>query len=125
MEHGTGHAFGKAAYPNGGEGKRDLVDLFLAPNAYTASLIRLVRPTRCEVIGTPKMDEWAYGKDVSILLSRPTTTPPVIAIAFHWGDKHAKPPESGSAWEHYKDTLPKLNESYRLIGHGHPLAADV
>ena len=29
MEHGTGHAFGTAPYPNGTKGKRDLVDLFL------------------------------------------------------------------------------------------------
>ena len=50
MEHGTGHAFGKAPYPNGGKGKRDLVDLFLAPNEYTARLIRSVRSTPVEVI---------------------------------------------------------------------------
>lgn len=125
MEHGTGHAFGKAAYPNGRKGSRDLVDLFLAPNAYTASLIRMARPTRCEVIGTPKMDPWAYGHDPSILLTRPKNDPPVIAIAFHWGNKDAMPPESGSAWEHYKDLLPALRDRYRLIGHGHPLAAEV
>lgn len=126
MEHGTGHAFDKPAYPNGRGGKRDLVSLFLAPNAYTASLIRMTRPTRCEVIGTPKMDPWVQGVDPSILLSRPKNNPPVIAIAFHWGDRHAKPPESGSAWEHYKDILPALQRnSYHLIGHGHPLATDV
>jgi hypothetical protein len=125
MEHGTGHAFGTAAYPNGPGGKRDLVSLFLAPNAYTASLIRMTRPTRCEVIGTPKMDPWCQGVDNSILLSTPRSDPPVIAIAFHWGDRHAKPPESGSAWDHYKEILPALKERYRLIGHGHPLAADV
>lgn len=124
MEHGTGHAFGKAAYPNGRRGSRDLVSLFLAPNAYTASLIRMTRSTRCEVIGTPKMDPWVYGQDPSILLAQPKNDPPVIAIAFHWGDKQSSPPESGSAWEHYKELLPALRDRYRLIGHGHPLAAD-
>jgi hypothetical protein len=125
MEHGTGHAFGKSPYPNGRKGKRDLVDLFLAPNAYTAGLISLVRSTPVKVIGTPKMDEWVAGQDPSSLLSAPRNTPPVIAIAFHWGDKHAQPPESGSAWEHYKHILPALRERYTLIGHGHPLAMDV
>src|SRR5688572_28276948 len=33
MEHGTDHAFGTAAYPNG-KGKRDYASLFLAPNEY-------------------------------------------------------------------------------------------
>lgn len=124
MEHGTGHAFGTAAYPDGRKGKRDLVDLFLAPNAYTASLIRMARAARCEVIGTPKMDRWTWGMDPSSLLEKPRQNPPLIAIAFHWGDRHAKPPESGSAWEHYREILPALQERYHLIGHGHPLAAE-
>lgn len=124
MEHGTGHAFGKAAYPNG-KGRRDLVNLFLMPNEYTARLSRSVRATRCEVIGTPKMDEWARGQDLSILIQEPKHNPPVIAIAFHWGNKHAKPPESGSAFEHYKDILSRLAKSYNIIGHGHPLAAHI
>ena len=120
MEHGTGHAFGTAAYPNG-KGKRDYVSIFLAPNEYTKKLILSVRPNvPCEVIGTPKMDsqfplQWKTAEHLS--------PSPVIAIAFHWGDKHSRPPESGSAWEHYKELLPLLNKRYRIIGHGHPLAA--
>ncbi len=119
MEHGTGHAFGGAAYPNG-KGRRDLVNLFLMPNEYTARLSRAVRPTRCEVIGTPKMDEWIHD-----ILKEPKNNPQIIAIAFHWGTKGSKPPESGSAFEHYKDVLPQLAKRYRIIGHGHPLAANV
>lgn len=119
MEHGTGHAFGGAAYPNG-KGRRDLVSLFLMPNEYTARLSRSVRQTRCEVIGTPKMDEW-----VSDILPEPKHNPPVIAIAFHWGSRKNKPPESGSAFEHYKDILPQLAKRYKILGHGHPLAAHV
>ncbi len=117
MEHGTGHAFGGAAYPNG-KGRRDLVDLFLMPNEYTARLSRSVRATRCEVIGTPKMDEWMHE-----IVQEPKNNPPVIAIAFHWGTKNSKPPESGSTFEHYKDILPQLAKQYKVIGHGHPLAA--
>lgn len=130
MEHGTGHSFGGAPYPGGRKGRRDQVSLFLAPNAYTASLIRLARPTRVDVIGTPKMDDllsksWRYGSDTWVLMPRPRNDPPVVAIAFHWGDRRSQPPESGSAWEHYKDVLPQLRDRYRLIGHGHPLAVDV
>jgi hypothetical protein len=117
MEHGTGHAFGTAPYPNGTKGKRDLVDLFLAPNEYTARLIRSVRATRVEVIGTPKLDP--AGQRADRPASRPT-----IAIAFHWGDRSSNPPEAGSAYEHYKAVLPDLARRYRLFGHGHPLARE-
>lgn len=117
MEHGTGHTFGTAAYPNG-KGKRDMVDLFLYPNEYTARKALQVRSTRYEVIGTPKMDEW---------IPQPThrkPADPVIAIAFHWGERNATPPESGTAWEHYEGCLADLARYYRVIGHGHPLAAE-
>jgi CDP-glycerol glycerophosphotransferase (TagB/SpsB family) len=46
----------------------------------------------------------------------------VIAIAFHWGERQAHPPESGTAWEHYREILPDLAKRYQVIGHGHPLA---
>lgn len=121
IEHGTGHGFGTAAYPNATKGRRDLVDLALMPNEYTARLSRAVRSTRCEVIGTPKMDEWLYGQDPSIFYKGPRSNPPVIAIAFHWGDRHANPPESGSAFEHYQGILAELAKRYKVIGHGHPL----
>lgn len=123
MEHGTGHAFGTAAYPNG-KGKRDYVSLFLTPNEYTKKLIQSVRDTPVEVIGTPKMDiyqnEFETTQRTISLIGSPSR--PVLAIAFHWGDKHSVPPESGSAFEHYKDILPKLNDRYTLISHGHPIA---
>jgi hypothetical protein len=120
MEHGTGHAFRRAPYPNG-KGERDHVDLFLMPNEYTARLSRSVRPTPCEVIGTPKMDAFAP----SHFPAPAPTKDPVIAIAFHWGERTARPPESGSAWEHYRDALPGLARRFQVIGHGHPLAAHV
>jgi len=125
MEHGTGHAFGKSPYPNGRKGKRDLVDLFLAPNEYTARLIRSVRSTPVEVIGTPKLDSFAeYGPgEFHVQIARPKQL--VIAIAFHWGDRRSNPPESGAAWEHYREILPALKDAFRVIGHGHPLAVDV
>jgi hypothetical protein len=126
MEHGTGHAFGTAAYPNG-VGKRDYASLFLAPNEYTRKLIQSVRNTRVEVIGTPKMDIYEGVFDITQRMIQliGTPSPPVIAIAFHWGDRHSVPPESGSAWEYYKDILPELNKRYKIIAHGHPLAQHI
>jgi hypothetical protein len=118
IEHGTGHGFGTDAYPNAEKGKRDQVHLALMPNDYTAAKARAVRPTRVEVIGTPKMDEWAPFE----LQEFPETDEPVLAIAFHWGDRRSRPPESGSAFEHYQDILPELARRYHVIGHGHPLA---
>jgi hypothetical protein len=120
MEHGTGHAFGRSPYPNG-RGKRDLVDLFLMPNEYTAGLSRSVRSTPCEVIGTPKMDAFAPDR----FPARKSPGDPVIAIAFHWGERNANPPESGTAWEHYRDFLPQLAKRYKVLGHGHPLSAHI
>jgi CDP-glycerol glycerophosphotransferase (TagB/SpsB family) len=73
------------------------------------------------VIGTPKMDEW-------VAEQFPAPAPsgiPVLAIAFHWGERGARPPESGSAWEHYREILPELARRYQVIGHGHPLSAHV
>lgn len=120
MEHGTGHAFGKSPYPDG-KGKRDLVSLFLMPNEYTARKARAVRPTPCQVIGTPKMDAF---KPAHFPAPAPAGVP-VLAIAFHWGQRNANPPESGSAWEHYKGILPALSKRYHVIGHGHPLSARI
>lgn len=118
MEHGTGHTFGTAGYPDG-KGKRDLVSLSLMPNEYTARKARAVRDTRCEIIGTPKTDDFLpWGKPV---LSKE----PVIGIGWHWGDKNSDPPESGSAFEHYRLCLPELAGRYNVIGTGHPLSRHI
>lgn len=114
MEHGTGHGFKTAAYPDG-PGERDVVSLFLPPNQYTADRIRSVRNTPCEVIGTPKLD-WVS----NTFFSR--SSPPVVCISFHHGSKTRRPPEAGSAFEHYKDIIPELKKRYNLIAHGHPLS---
>lgn len=126
MEHGITEGFGTSAYPSAKNGRREAVSLFLVPNERVAQAIRTNRQTRCEVIGTPKMDKWTLGQDLMKLYSRPTNTKsPVIAISFHWGNQYVKPPESGSAYEYYREMLPELAKRYQLIGHGHPLGAEV
>lgn len=129
MEHGVTQGFETAAYPNARIGNRLRVDLALLPNEYVARRFRAVRETPCEVIGTPKMDPWFYApffefpdqytQSVSLLHRRK----PVIAIAFHWGDRNSDPAESGSAFEHYRAILPALAARYKVIGHAHPLAS--
>lgn len=123
MEHGTGHTFHTSPYPDG-KGKRDWVDLFLPPNEYTARKIRSVRNTRCEVIGTPKMDKVFRELNPLNMLKLSYPSPPTIAIGFHWGNKGNTPPESGSAFDHYKDIIPELSERFNLLAYGHPLAED-
>jgi hypothetical protein len=124
MEHGTGHTFGTSAYPNG-PGKRDYVSLFLAPNEYTAEKISAVRSTPVEIIGTPKLDRIVDTLNPDRLLRLEHKQPAVIAIGFHHGSKNVRPPERGSAWEHYKDVLPQLASHYDLIAYGHPLAREI
>jgi len=116
MEHGTGHGFGTSAYPNG-PGERDCVSLFLPPNQYTADKIHTVRSTPCEVIGTPKLD-WVVDQDLTQYRLHPRT----VCISFHHGGKNRKPPEAGSAFEHYKDIIPELKKQFNLVAHGHPLS---
>jgi hypothetical protein len=121
MEHGTGHSFGTAAYPNG-PGKRDWVSMFLPPNQYTLHKIKAVRNTRCEVIGTPKLDRVVRELNPYGYIQNHHELNPIIAVGFHWGSKNNRPPESGTAFDHYKDILPELSNQYRLLGYGHPLA---
>jgi len=124
VEHGVTQGFGGAAYPNAEIGNRARVDLALLPNEYVADRFRAARSgsTPCEVIGTPKMDPFL---PFLFPVTRPVNLDaPVIAIAFHWGNKRSQPPESGSAFEHYRATIPQLAKRYHLIGHSHPLASD-
>jgi len=126
MEHGTGHTFGKPPHPNG-IGKRDWVELFLSPNQYTVEKIKSVRPwADCDIIGTPKLD--AIYKELNpngLEIKFAYNNPPTIAIGFHWGHQHTRPPENGSAFEHYKDYIPTLAKEYKLLGYGHPIYRDI
>ncbi len=133
IEHGVTQGFEGAAYPNARIGNRARVDLALLPNEYVAGRFRAARnlPASCEVIGTPKMDRW-YSSPFFELDPHEYTQfykfspehSPVLALAFHWGDRQSQPPESGSAFEHYRAVIPRLAARYHMIGHSHPLASD-
>ncbi len=124
MEHGTGHTFHSSAYPDG-PGKRDWADLFLAPNEYTKKKIKVARSTRCEVIGTPKTDWIIEAINPRKELKKSFDIPATVAIGFHWGSRSNNPPESGSAFDHYKNIIPDLKREFNLLGYGHPLASKV
>lgn len=112
MEHGVGITFGTAGYADG-KGRRDKVELYLFPNAYLAAKHRALYGIPYQVIGTPKLD-WVTSHHF-------TGDAQTVCIAFHWGNKNTVPPESGSAFEHYRDVIPSLATRFHLIGHGHPM----
>jgi hypothetical protein len=124
VEHGVTQGFGGAAYPNAKIGNRARVDLALLPNEYVAGRFRAARSGSIlyEVIGTPKMDPFL---PFLFPVTRPVNLElPVIALAFHWGNRRSQPAESGSAFEHYRSIIPDLSARYKVIGHSHPLAPD-
>jgi hypothetical protein len=110
LEHGIGQPYGDVAGYPGGKG-RELVSLFLSPNATAAALDRARHPhARVVEVGDPALD------DVPQLAA---AGEPVVAVSFHW-DAYAVP-EMRSAYLHHRLALPALVERYHVIGHGHPL----
>lgn len=113
MEHGVGVTFGTAGYADG-RGRRDKAALYLFPNEYLAEKHAANYDIPYKIIGTPKLDwiHWSGTKPID----------QTVCIAFHWGDRNTNPPESGSAFEYYRDVIPDLARRFKLIGHGHPMA---
>lgn len=121
MEHGIGLTFGKAAYADG-LGQRHKFSMMPVQSDY---VLRKVHPEIAHkphpVVGMPKMDPWAREFD------KPHEMPinPTIVIAFHHGDKHSRPGEIGSAWEHYIGMLPYLSKRYKIMVHFHPASGPI
>jgi Putative glycosyl/glycerophosphate transferases involved in teichoic acid biosynthesis TagF/TagB/EpsJ/RodC len=113
MEHGVGVTFGTAGYADG-RGRRDKASLYLFPNEYLAAKHAANYDIPYQVIGTPKLD-WLHWSGTRALDK-------TVCIGFHWGDRNTNPPESGSAFEYYKDIIPQLAGRFKIIGHGHPMA---
>lgn len=110
IEHGAGQSYGTGHGSYAGGRDCEDVSLFLMPNQYSADLWSKAYPAaRVEIVGCPKLDT---------LPRKDPTEPLTVAIGFHW-DCHLVP-ETVSAFGTFREALPKLRDSYNLIGHGHP-----
>lgn len=114
MQHGAGQSYGNdhPHYP-GGRGN-EAVGLFLVPNEHAAERWRARYPhARVEVVGCPRLDA----------LPAREPGPPTVAVTFHWDAWVA--PETRSAFAWFREALPGLARSFRVIGHGHPRRSDL
>ena len=127
MEHGVGIVYpGNGSYAGNG-GFRRYASLTLAPNEIVREKTAKALPDMLQVvIGTPKLDKWAD----SYMENKVIPSNPTVAISFHWDGK-AVAPEAGTAFEHFKEVLPRLcstleeSRRVRLIAHSHPRAAGI
>jgi hypothetical protein len=116
LEHGAGQTYatngaGDINQP-GGPG-RDNISLRLCTTKRVADIESRIYPhSRSVVVGAPKLD-------ALIEFENPRSTPPVVAISFHWDNSIA--PEAMSAFPHYSQVLPQLTDvPYTVLGHSHP-----
>lgn len=134
LEHGCGQSYlGEGGIPdlnpaNPGGNDREGISLYLNPNARVAELnTRQYTYATSIVIGSPWLDHLQSVAKVAknVAPKNPKITPrtnPAIAIAFHWPNPQTI--ESSSAFNHFRPGLPKLAESFTVLGHGHPRAWD-
>ena len=114
IEHGAGQSYVGPLLNGSYAGGRDCEDvsLFLVPNQYSADLWMKAYPkAQVEIVGCPKLDT---------LPVKDRTEPLTVAVSFHWDGYLV--PETVSAFNHYRATLPALAGAYNVIGHGHPRA---
>ena len=120
IEHGVGLTFGKAGYANG-LGQRAKIAIMPVQSKFIQDRVHPdLRGIPHPIVGVPKLDKWAG----ELAKPHPMPKSPVIAIAFHHGDKNSRPGVIGSAWEHYSGILPELANKYKLILHAHPTAGE-
>jgi hypothetical protein len=113
MEHGIGHKYADHGSYVGGAGK-DRVVLYLATNKVTkAHHLDAYPDVPVHIIGTPKLDT----------VEPREATGRTVCISFHWDCRVT--PESRSAFNHYKNYLPRLGSTgrFELVAHSHPRPA--
>jgi hypothetical protein len=111
-EHGAGQSYSNDHPSYSGGKDRGDVGLFLVPNQHAADRNRARYPdTRIDVIGCPKLE-------LLPKRAKPEDDRPTIAISFHW--QCGVSFETRSAWRAYRNVLPQLAKTYRVLGHAHP-----
>jgi len=128
VEHGAGQTYDgdpsderaatSPSYAGGADHER--VVLFLCPSERVAAAWSARYPaSQVATVGSPVLDRWT-GPDRQSLAPRATWEAPVVAVTFHW--ECVLCPETTSAWRYYDSALPALarEESFTLLGHGHP-----
>lgn len=120
VSHGAGQTYVNCDSPSydGGPG-REMVGLFICPNERSAIANTSRYPAaRSVAVGCPKLDTWYQ-------LPRPNDG--TVGVTFHWpcrlrdangGDV----PESGWAFDSWRDQVADLTRSHRVLGHAHPRA---
>lgn len=117
VAHGAGQSYhgdrgpGYEPHPSYAGGRRhDNVTLFICPSATVAMQWQDAYPeSDAVIVGCPKMDVFHR---MSYL---PTGK---IAITFNWGSEVC--PETASAFDFYRDSLPRLAKAYKVLGTAHP-----
>lgn len=116
VQHGSGQRYNGLDSPSyaGGPG-RELVDLFIVPNAGVGALERARYPhARVAAVGCAKLDAWKA-------IPLPRNAEPVVAVTFHW-NSHIGVAEGRWAWPTWRDTIEQLAKVARVVGHAHPRA---
>jgi len=116
MQHGAGQSYGwdqrshaNQSYPGGKD--HDDVSLFIVPGPHAAARWRAAYP-HARVVEVGQVKPLPREAD----LADPERQ--TVGLAFHWDCPLV--PETRSAWHHFREALPRLDERWRVLGHGHP-----
>jgi hypothetical protein len=109
LEHGCGQSYGNRHGSYAGGTDRGDCSLILVPNEYSAAIWRSAYPdARVRVIGSTRVKYLPERED----------GPLTLAVSFHW--PAMVHPYAGTAFGDFHDILPRLAETYNVIGHAHP-----
>jgi hypothetical protein len=121
LNHGSGQTFIGVSHPSysgGAPERRRPIALFLEPGPHSAeATLRSLPAARVAQVGCAKLDDWHTAP------VKPRGPRPTIAVSFHWRCKVA--PETGTAFDYYRDALAELVDGpWDVLGHGHPAIWD-
>lgn len=120
VEHGAGQRYaGVESFSYAGGPGREQVGLFLCPRSDVADA-NLARYPRAHgaAVGAAKLDAWR---------TIPTPDDGTVGVTWHWPCRLRdvdgnNVPESGWAWESWRDAVAELAKTRKVLGHGHPRA---